>query len=419
MPADVLAWIEAAAPGHVTGAGFRGLGAWRVTGPLDVSVLRRALAELVRRHEILRTALVPGPGGFRHLPGPGAGMPLTVLDAPAPPGRELGPEVAAAVPSDGPCAVLGRHGPRDATLVLAASHTRADHWSMEVLARDLVTCYDALLHGREPVLDVRAFAAYAARTNAERTDPRRLGAAVARWRRLLHDLPPLVPPVADPGELTAEERFVLPVGREALSGAARAARTTPFACLLAAYALALSRTAGAGEVVVPLFTSGRERPDWATVGPFMNVAAVRVRPVPDAAELLAQVHRELVTALAHEQPLALLLPEVPEIGRLFHAGGVPAAGLELVQFPPSAPHPGPLGLDRLPIGPRHGATVLPPSALLCWLEADGPGYAATVRYRPGLLDRAWIVRLAEAFAAGVATVTHERTRHATAARHQP
>jgi hypothetical protein len=159
---------------------------------------------------------------------------------------------------------------------------------------------------------------------------------------------------------------------------------------------------GAEEVAVPLFTSGRERVDWDTVGPFMNTIVVRVdlRGRPPLPALVARTHQAFVTAYANEIPLALLLPAVPEVAALYTADGVPVAGFELVQFPrEDIVH---FACERLPIGPRHGATVLPISGLLCWLEADrADEYVGTIRYRAGLFDDGWIASLADRLAANL------------------
>ncbi|MFD0816801.1 condensation domain-containing protein [Micromonospora zhanjiangensis] len=396
----------------MTGPGFVGLGAYRSSAPTEPTILRRALRELVEHHEILRTVLLPTSDGFRHRPGPPGEVPLHVLDVSAPAGRDLEPELLAGVARapDAPLrAVLGRH-PAGCTLVLVANHACADHWSMELLVRDLAAIVDGLTHDRPVRLEVHPFAAAAG--DAYHRPATRVELAVRHWRDLLRELPPLVPPVAAPGPMDAESRFVLPVDRTALAAAARTARTTPFVCLLTAYAMALSATAGVDEVAVPLFTSGRERPDWESVGPFMNLVAIRVRIGGLAApEALSRVHDAFVRALACEQTLARVLPHVPEIGALCRPDGVPAAGFELVQFPPPVPYPASMPLDRLPIGPRYGATVLPLSALLCWLQADGvDDYVGTIRYRSGLVDAGWVADLVRSFARSVSDVTSPR-RH--------
>ena len=399
-PADVLAWIERLHPGHVTGAGFVGLGAYRAGGDLDPDRLRAALDELVARHHILRTVL--SGDRFEHRLRPAGPVPLRVTDA-APFTEPVDRLPAGAVP--GLSAVLHRgHG---STVVLTARHNVADHWSMELLAQDLARAYG----GRPAEPGGRQFE-QSARAASARRDQARIGRAVRHWRAVLDDPPAVAPAGGGAGGLTGERHYALPVDHAALAAASSAARTTPFVALLTAYAMALVTVAGVPEVLIPVFTSGRARDDWDVVGPFMNVVPVRLdlAGVARAADGITRVHQAFVTALAHEAPLAGVLPEVPGIELLATAGGVPVGGFELVQFPP--PQDVPIELTRLPVGPRHGATVLPLSGLCCWLQADGPaGYAVTVRYRPGVVDASWVDRLAATLQAVVEEiVTRGRAR---------
>lgn len=424
LAAQVLTWIEAANPGHVTGNHFVGVGAYHGDGPLDVPALQAALNDLVADHRILRTVLWQGPDCFLHRPLPTAPVPLRVVDLPVgtdPAGRELPEALAREVcarehPADrAPVlwAALGRHTASRWTMVLIGHHGAVDHWSMELLIRDLAWAYDARLRGRPPALTVRQYEDSArstvSRTSHGRIDAGRVEGAVAYWQRLLTDIPRITQPVVDAGPFSAETRFTLTVDRAELAAVSARARTTPFVSLLTAYALALSAAAGTDEVVVPLFTSGRERTDWETVGPFMNVAAVRVNFQGDHSlpEAIERTRQAFVAALAHEVPLAALLPAVPGVAALFSKGGVPVGGFELVQFPP--PEPVPLSLDRLPIGPRYGATVLPISGLLCWLQADvGNTFAGTIRFRPGLLDAGWVANLVSRLAQNLDAITSLR-----------
>lgn len=413
-PADVLQWIEAELPGHVSGADFIGLGAYRLGGTVDLTVLRQALDDLVVAHSILRTVLVSTKDGYRHRMLAPASVPVRVVDAgpvvayPGGPagGRDAPPAlVEAALAEEFPGdrvpllrAVVGRHSATEWTLVLVGQHSAVDHWSMELLMRDLALAYRARAAGDVPGLTPPQYAD-SARAARGRYRPERVQRAVRHWRQVLSDLPALVPAVATAGRFDREFRFVVRLDRAVLARVSRAARTTPFVTLLASYCLTLGEVAGVDEVAVPLFTSGRERTDWDTVGPFMNTIVVRVdlsgRPSP--AEVVARTHQAFITAFANEVPLAALLPEVPAVARLYAEHGVPVAGFELVQFPREQI----VGFtcDRLPIGPRHGATVLPISGLLCWLEADRDDeYVGTIRYRAGLFDEEWVSGLAARFA---------------------
>ena len=130
----------------------------RVRGPLDVAALRRALADLTRRHETLRTRFPADP-----MVGPPwcsttwVEVPLTVVDA-ADEGRRAGViDRAAAEPFDlanGPLlrALLIRLTAREHVLLLGQHHIVGDGWSVDVLLRDLIA---ATVTGSRPALPVQ------------------------------------------------------------------------------------------------------------------------------------------------------------------------------------------------------------------------------------------------------------------------
>ncbi len=125
----------------------------RFEGSLDVPSLERALQELVRRHEALRTVFSQTDDGALQAVLPFAPAPLAVTDLSALPpeeraaafGREA--EAEARRPFDlerGPvmrCELVrleaGRH-----VLLLSLHHIVSDGWSMDVLARELVALYE-------------------------------------------------------------------------------------------------------------------------------------------------------------------------------------------------------------------------------------------------------------------------------------
>ncbi|WP_271189230.1 condensation domain-containing protein [Dactylosporangium matsuzakiense] len=395
----MLTWIETENPGHVGAPGFVAVAAYQVIGAVEAPAMQAALDDLVVQHRILSTELIHSHDGYRHQPTAAGPAPFRFVDAEAmrapTPSGEVPQALLDAMHQPGALigAVLGRHARDRHTLVLIASHATVDYWSLELLARDLTRAYDRRVHGTRPDPAAHQFER-SAQAAYGRLDAGRVQRAQAYWRRLLADAPVVAAPSPAAGSFSAERRFDLRLDRADVALAASGAGTTPFVVLLTGYACALADVAGTGEVVVPLFTSGRARTDWETVGPFMNVVAARVdlRGDPSPKEALGRTHRAFVAALAHEVPLAALLSGQPHIAALFSASGTPVGGFELIQFPP--PEPLPLPLARIPVGPRHGATVLPLSGLLCWLEADRPnGFAGTIRYRPGLFDSAWIDRL--------------------------
>ncbi|MFG3621524.1 condensation domain-containing protein, partial [Nocardia sp. NPDC047654] len=129
----------------------------RLHGALDVSALRYALADVLERHESLRTRYpAGGPGGLpfqqiltvdQALP---AGLELVTTDDPLTPITELmltGFDVTEHVPVR---ALLAETSPDEHLLAMVAHHIAADGASMAPLARDLVTAYLARIGGNSP-----------------------------------------------------------------------------------------------------------------------------------------------------------------------------------------------------------------------------------------------------------------------------
>ena len=130
---------------------------WR--GPLDQSVLRRALNEVVARHEALRTTFESERGQLRQLIAPILVIDLPTLDASNPPGTSSTDLPAHLIreetnyPFDlgsGPLVRgrLVRLTPLEHLLVLTVHHIVSDGWSNGILTRDLCALYVAFLQDR-------------------------------------------------------------------------------------------------------------------------------------------------------------------------------------------------------------------------------------------------------------------------------
>ncbi|HEX8905661.1 MAG TPA: condensation domain-containing protein, partial [Longimicrobiaceae bacterium] len=130
----------------------------RLSGALDAAALERALGEVVRRHESLRTTFADSDGGPVQViaPADGFALPVEDLSPLAEPEREdellrrVGDE--AARPFDletGPLfrAPLLRLGGEDHVLLLCMHHVVTDGWSMGVLFREMSELYSAFSQG--------------------------------------------------------------------------------------------------------------------------------------------------------------------------------------------------------------------------------------------------------------------------------
>ncbi|MBW8094223.1 non-ribosomal peptide synthetase, partial [Streptomyces hygroscopicus subsp. hygroscopicus] len=130
--------------------------ALRLTGHVDVAALEAALADVVARHESLRTVFPEADGvpQQRILPVREARPQLTVTPVDA---SELDTALATAarhtfdLETDIPLwAQLLRVSAEEHTLVLVVHHIAGDGWSMRPLWRDVSTAYQARCAGREP-----------------------------------------------------------------------------------------------------------------------------------------------------------------------------------------------------------------------------------------------------------------------------
>ncbi len=125
----------------------------------DASLIKRAFAELVNRHEILRTAFSESEGDPVQMAQPSIELSLREVDLSALPAaekefvwtriaREQGRKAFDLAKPPLFRATLAHLGQQEYLLLLALHHIVADEWSMEVLHRDLHRIYGALAQQR-------------------------------------------------------------------------------------------------------------------------------------------------------------------------------------------------------------------------------------------------------------------------------
>ncbi|WP_285761097.1 non-ribosomal peptide synthetase [Nocardiopsis ansamitocini] len=303
--------------------------ALRLAGPLDRAALDAALAELVGRHESLRTTFEEREGRpvqvvHDRVATTPATADLSAWDAPlrdAELDRLLAEQVDLPFSlGTGPLvrSLLVALGPEDHVLLLTLHHIVMDAWSMSVLTRELGALYAAAAAhpglpadqlaeqaGLAPVpLQYADFAAWqdAYLNSADFED------ALAYWATHLDGVTPLELPTDHPrppvrGTTGATRLFEVPADiHTGLRELGRSHDTTLFMVLTAAVQLLLSRYSGQRDITVGTVTSGRERAELeGVVGFFTNTLAVRTR-VDDTgtlADLLASVREGLLEAFAH------------------------------------------------------------------------------------------------------------------------
>jgi amino acid adenylation domain-containing protein len=316
---------------------------YHVAGDLDDDALRRALAELVRRHEPLRTTL-PAVDGVpvQRIAPPPASFDLPVADLRHLPEDERRAEAdrLAAEASQhrfdlarGPLfrASLVRVADDEHLLLLNLHHAIGDGWTLGVLREELSALYVAFSRGEasplpEPALQYADFAVW----QRERLSGAALERQLEFWRRALDGAPALLELPTDRPRPPVEshrggiERMTVSSGVAAeVNALARREGATLFMVLLAALDVVLGRLAGQEDVVVGTPIAGRTRAETdRMVGLFLNSLALRtdLSGDPSFRELLGRVRETTLGAYAHQDlPFERVLEEVRPERSLAHA----------------------------------------------------------------------------------------------------
>lgn len=266
----------------------------RLTGPLDLDLLGRALTAVVARHESLRTTFGATDDTPYQLVSPAVAVPLPVLDLSQVPADdradalrvELRRDAAAPFDLDADLMLrsrLIRFGDQEHVLSVVMHHICSDGWSVGILVRDLGEVYDALRHDRQPDLPrLRMRYAEYAQTQRQRVENGDLDTHLAFWARRLDGAPTLDLPADRPRPATASNRGALLVHRMpevvvwGLREVAQADGVSTYAVLLAGFKTVLMRYTGLDDVVVGTANAGRNRAELEDlVGFFVNMLVLR------------------------------------------------------------------------------------------------------------------------------------------------
>ncbi|MFE6104394.1 non-ribosomal peptide synthase/polyketide synthase [Streptomyces laurentii] len=410
----------------------------RLRGPLDAVALEAALADVVTRHESLRTVF----------PATSDGTPTQVVLNPAEARpylhvvqvEESAVEAAVAaaqrtdfaLDTDLPLrAQLLEVGPEDHVLVLVLHHIAGDASSMRPLIRDLATAYTARAEGTAPQwsplpVQYADYALWQREVLGDEADPdSEIARHLAHWTRTLAGLPEVLALPADrprPEEAGHEGGLVpLTLDGELHAGLldlARSSRTTVFMVLQAALATLLTRL-GAGEDI-PLGTPIAGRDDEALddlVGFFVNTLVLRTDTSgnPSFRDLLARVREADLAAYSHQDvPFERVVDAVaPRRSAAYHPlfqvmlslDNVSRADVRLAG----------LTVDAVgePAGDGSGRAKFDLSVRLSEQRSDedGPaGLHGTVAYAADLFDRATVEAMAERFVTVLKAVVADADR---------
>ncbi|WP_372341549.1 amino acid adenylation domain-containing protein, partial [Nocardia sp. CC216A] len=311
----------------------------RLTGDLDVEALQQAVADVISRHETLRTIYPQTDGTATQLIVPAAqAVPdLTPIPVDATEIRDriaaviaTGFDVTTEVPlraklfrvetpeevgeheasalgildaveaatrrAVGPDATAALSGGRTAepttvehVLVFVAHHISADGWSMGPLTRDVMIAYAARTSGVAPgwapmPVQYADYSIWQRQVLGSEDDPQSLiSAQAAFWKTTLADLPDELNLPADRPRPTAQSfrggRVLFPIGADLHQGLRRIAReqnATMFMVVHTALAVFLSRLSGTSDIAIGTPIAGRGEAELDDViGMFVNTLVLR------------------------------------------------------------------------------------------------------------------------------------------------
>ncbi|MDJ0572741.1 MAG: condensation domain-containing protein, partial [Pleurocapsa sp. MO_192.B19] len=258
-------------------------------GELAVSVLERALAEIVRRHEVLRTRFELVDDVPVQIIEPTVKVKISVEDCQATEVQRLA-QLSASVPfAIDTCPLLRvkllRLSNSSHVLLLTVHHIISDGWSMGLLIQELSTLYQAFLAEKpSPLPELPIQYADFALWQQQRSRGDAYQAQIDYWKKQLADAPPLLELPTDkvrPPVQTfrgATRKFYLDRDlSEKLKTLSQKSGSTLFMTFLAVFVALLSRWSNRDDILVgtPIARRNREQIE-DLIGFFVNTLVLRV-----------------------------------------------------------------------------------------------------------------------------------------------
>ncbi len=287
-----------------------------LTERVDLTALDRAVREIVRRHDVLRTTYVAIDGEPHQVvhPDPDVRLRRVVVAAES--------DVEAVVRRENQTVFDLEHGPvLRATVVtvrddlhwfgLTIHHVAIDGTSSMIVERELWTAYRAFAEDKPldlpPIpIDYADFAFW----QRGWLDGEVLEKQMSFWRTHLAGAPPALDLPTDHARPTIKKHLgaKVPVSfsesaSDEIRAFARREGATPFMVFLAAFQCVLARWSGQDDIVIGTPTANRTRPELENiVGCFVNTLALRTRldGAPSFREVVRRVKATALEAYAHQ-----------------------------------------------------------------------------------------------------------------------
>lgn len=311
----------------------------RFKGPLDVQVLEASLAEIVRRHEPLRTMfrIENGQPIQEIVSAHSTALSVTDLSQVQEVGREAEMERLMLEEAKHPFdlkhdlklrAVLLRLNIEDHVLVLTMHHISSDGWSVGVLLKEVAALYEAFAAGRPsplPHLGVQ----YTDYVNWHQHwfPGEILERQLSYWKKQLDNAPALLELPTDRPRPAMQgyhgDRYPLSLSTgltASLKSLSRQEGATLFMTLLAAFQTLLFRYTGQDDILIGSPIAGRNRSEIKDlIGLFINTIVIRgdLSNNPTFRELVKRVRQAALHAYEHaDLPFEKLVEELQPVRSL-------------------------------------------------------------------------------------------------------
>ncbi len=307
--------------------------AYRIEGQLDLQALQAAFAELIQRHDLLRTTFQvvddqPVPVVAAQIPLPFVHVPLTAATADEMEQlleQRLSEEASRPfdlerVPLIRVC--LFSLSPTQAVICIVIHHIITDAWSNVVLLDELNMLYTAYVKGKSSPLSVSVwqYADYARWQKAQMTS-HRLQKQLAFWKtELAGELPVLQLPTDKPRPPVQTFEgdklyFELPAEQmKQLALLAQRTQASPYMILQAVFNIMLHRYSGQNDIIIGSPVANRNEDELERmIGFFVNTVAIRSRFDKQHSFLtyLEQVKERCLRVYDHQDmPFELLVKEL-------------------------------------------------------------------------------------------------------------
>ncbi|HYG09428.1 MAG TPA: amino acid adenylation domain-containing protein, partial [Pyrinomonadaceae bacterium] len=388
--------------------------AGRLAGALNLPALERSVAEIIQRHEALRTSFVEvdaQPVQLIALPAPFE-IPLIDLSDLPEAEREAAAQQLVAEEAERPFDLskspllrmrLIRMAEHEHILTLTIHHIISDGWSMGLFFGELGALYAAYTEDRESPLPELAiqyadFAEWQRRWLRGETLERQL----AYWREQLAGAPATLelptdrprPPLQS--YRGATESFALSQELSAkLDGFSRDESVTLFMTLLAAFKTLLSRYSGQKEIVVGTPIAGRNHAEIENlIGFFVNTLALRTSLCdnPTFRSLVRRVRDVALGAYAHQDTAFEKLVEDLQPERDLSRAPLFQVMFALQNAPGTA-----MEFSGLKLTPLEAPNRTAKFDLTLYLTTDSDSIKGSIEYNTDLFEAATIRRMISHF----------------------